>query len=710
MATSELRYQPLDSLLDVEQCIEMTILVARTTERMHSAIAEIFNASQSPSLAPWEKEVPEGSYANPENPNSKTNTATITADEEAVRRQAQREEELSAHKLQKLRNAAFSHFDQWQDSVIMCFGKIIKTDAEALQAAPITEPSLASPIAPSKPAKPQTTHGLRANAELRRLYPPIDTSLLSITEDVRTSIINSALLLLLSLEQYTSYSRILLLRLASSLDVPVHSLNLSEVRTARSLLEAAQAMSGAVEAAARAESSKNARRWKVGFATVAGAALIGVTGGLAAPLVAAGIGGVLGGIGLGGTAVAGILTTLSGSGVLVGSLFGAYGGRMTGEMMDAYAKEVSDFAFLSIHDPGISGDAKQNRRLRVTIGVSGWLENDSEVLSPWRGVGGATEVFALRWELEALLELGSALRTMITSFGMNFVAVEIIKRTVLASLWAALWPYSLLRLARLVDNPFSVALSRSEKAGVILADALIAKTQGARPVTLIGYSLGARVIYSCLLFLASRHAFGLIENVILLGSPTPSTAAEWRVMRTVVTGRLVNVYSENDFILAFLYRAGSIQRGVAGLQRVEGVRGVENVDVSARVSGHLKYRSLVGSILEEIGWESVNAKEVAKERQALRKMEEKEEVERKEVKRKEVERKEEEDQEVGEELSTSDVELDAKVIGSEADWEALVREAMKEATESREKGMRRKKMLRGLETGSWDEGDRRYST
>jgi len=188
-----------------------------------------------------------------------------------------------------------------------------------------------------------------------------------------------------------------------------------------------------------------------------------------------------------------------------------------------------------------------------------------------------------------------------------------------------------------------------------LADALIARTQGSRPVTLIGYSLGARVIYSCLLSLASRHAFGVVENVVLLGSPVPSTAAEWRVMRAVATGRLVNVYSENDFILAFLYRAGSIQKGVAGLQKVEGVLGVENMDMSSRVSGHLRYRYLVGTILQEIGWESVNAKEIAREQQALRMMEQKEEVERREGGK-----KEQEYHVLGEELLTTEVKIEAK--------------------------------------------------
>ena len=47
----------------------------------------------------------------------------------------------------------------------------------------------------------------------------------------------------------------------------------------------------------KADDNQSSRKWKVGLASVAGAALIGVTGGLAAPLVAAGIGSVMGGLG-----------------------------------------------------------------------------------------------------------------------------------------------------------------------------------------------------------------------------------------------------------------------------------------------------------------------------------------------------------------------------------------------------------------------------
>jgi len=144
------------------------------------------------------------------------------------------------------------------------------------------------------------------------------------------------------------------------------------------------------------------------------------------------------------------------------------------------------------------------------------------------------------------------------------------------------------------------------KAGEVLVDALINKVQGERPVSLVGQSLGARVVYSCLMTLAKRGAFGLVDNVVLMGAPVPSDADQWRVMRSVVSGRLINVYSEQDYILAFLYRTTSAQLSVAGLQDIEGVYGVENYNMTEQVAGHLKYMHMTGPILKEVGWTDID--------------------------------------------------------------------------------------------------------
>lgn len=50
----------------------------------------------------------------------------------------------------------------------------------------------------------------------------------------------------------------------------------------------------------------------------------------------------------------------------------------------------------------------------------------------------------------------------------------------------------------MIDGPWTIALQQAIKAGKVLAKILAERDQGQRPVTLIGYSMGARVIYYCL--------------------------------------------------------------------------------------------------------------------------------------------------------------------------------------------------------------------
>ncbi|KAI9760010.1 MAG: vesicular-fusion protein S17 [Chaenotheca gracillima] len=624
--------EDLTTLLTRDQRSELTLLVSSITESMRKGIEDTFDASQTQTDIQLETKGDQDA-----NPNEDIHAASAEEKEAAQKAQEKREKELSAPKLKELKAAALHSFDEWNSSVVLRIGEVVNSRASG-------DNDQDGKKASQPHDSNQHDDGADDNNDnavdstLNELYPPVATILAALPREKRILILHSMLLLLLSLEHYTAQSRILLLHITTSLKLSLQVLSEDEQKVAHGLLEAAKHMSGDEEAQKRSDENKTARRWKVGLASVGGAVLVGVTGGLAAPLLAAGVGSVMGGLGLGATAAAGYLGTLAGSGVLVGSLFGAYGGRMTGKMMDAYAREVQDFAFLPVrggkkrHWSSAHEASPEDRRLRVAIGITGWLTEKEEIVTPWRVIGQGVEVFALRWELDALQRLGNALTAMVKSAAWSYAKSEIIKRTIFASLTAALWPIGLLKISRVVDNPFSVARSRSEKAGEVLADALINKAQGERPVTLIGYSLGARVIYSCLTSLASRRAFGLIESVVLIGAPAPSSASDWRAMRSVVAGRLINVYSENDYILGFLYRTSSIQYGVAGLQKVEGVKGVEDVNVSDMVSGHLRYRYLVGSILSKVGFEDIEPSELEREEEALKlaDMKEKEEEEKKE--------------------------------------------------------------------------------
>ncbi|KAF4442714.1 hypothetical protein F53441_11655 [Fusarium austroafricanum] len=453
---------------------------------------------------------------------------------------------------------------------------------------------------------------------LQALYHPIPTRLTTIPAADRREALSCILLLLLSTGKYSAHTRALALYLASSLGIPQTFIVKEEMEIAKTLLESSkdqdkqqEVMSAEAEASKRREENKFSRFWKVGLASVAGAAVIGVTGGLAAPIVAGAVGSILGGVGLGG--VASFLGIFWMNGALVGALFGAYGGKMTGEMMDKYAKEVEDFRFIPLKGEwGEVFDAEQDqaqaqRRLRVTIGINGWLRDEDDVTKPWRILSDDTEVFALRYEMKSLIALGHALRNMVESFAWKKLKIEIIKRTVFATLLAALWPIQLLAAASNIDNPFGHAHNRSRKAGQLLADALINKVQGERPVTLVGYSLGATAIHACLQSLAERHAFGLIDSVVIIGAPAPSAPPHWRTLRTVVSGKIFNVYSENDLILGFVYRAHSLSMGVSGLQNIQEVEGIQNLDLSDSVSGHLRYPDLIGEILNKCGFVGIKA-------------------------------------------------------------------------------------------------------
>jgi hypothetical protein len=173
-----------------------------------------------------------------------------------------------------------------------------------------------------------------AVARLQSHWHPIPTRLVTLSEEDRKETLSCVLLALLLTGHYSADSRAMAVYLASALELPLAVLNAEEVEIAVSLVERSaeaerqqRTMSAEAEAEKRKQQNQASRYWKVGLASVAGAALIGVTGGLAAPVVAGAIGGIMGSVGLGG--VASFLGIFWMNGALVGTLFGAFGARMT---------------------------------------------------------------------------------------------------------------------------------------------------------------------------------------------------------------------------------------------------------------------------------------------------------------------------------------------------------------------------------------------
>jgi hypothetical protein len=158
-------------------------------------------------------------------------------------------------------------------------------------------------------------------------------------------------------------------------------------------------------------------------------------------------------------------------------------------------------------------------------------------------------------------------------------------------------------LGYLIDNPWSNALDRSRAAGLILADVIQQRHAGVRPISLIGFSLGARSIFYALVELARNKAFGLVQDVFIFGTTVTASQATWLDVRSVVAGRFVNGYASNDWMLGYLFRATSAGLNtVAGLRAVENVPGLENIDCTDIITGHMSYRSMMPQLLAKVGF------------------------------------------------------------------------------------------------------------
>ncbi len=252
------------------------------------------------------------------------------------------------------------------------------------------------------------------------------------------------------------------------------------------------------------------------------------------------------------------------------------------------------------------------------------------------------ELYTVRWESDLLTTICDCVMDLAMDV-VSGATRQILKATVLSTLLAAVvLPSYLLNVANMIDGDWTLAVERADEAGAELAHTLLFSRAGQRPITLVGFSFGARVIYSCLKELAKlqdewedfqemkrkegkwsppeqhvyaklaqkfngmREPSSVIEDAFIMGLPNHLSLLSWKACRQVVGGRLVNCYSTKDLILSLMFQAKRFSPGVQSiLKPVCGTcevnePGVENIDVSDLVQGHQDYCLLTGKILERV--------------------------------------------------------------------------------------------------------------
>lgn len=404
---------------------------------------------------------------------------------------------------------------------------------------------------------------------------------------------------------YDARHRVALRLLATWFDIKWTKMEAIEIMVACSAM--ALAKEGESKREEEKQPSKNKwAKWKrggiIGAAAVTGGALMAITGGLAAPAIAAGLsalaptlGTLIPVIGAGGfAAAASAAGTVAGS-VAVAASFGAAGAGLTGTKMARRVGSVDEFEFKAI------GENHNQGRLAVEILVSGFVFDEEDFVRPWEGQNDNLERYVLQWESKNLIAVSTAIQDWLTSG----LALQMMKQgamlTVLSTLVTALaWPAALLAATDFIDSKWTIAVDRSDKAGKLLAEVLLSGLQGNRPVTLVGYSLGARVIFKCLQFLAETERDAeLVERVVLLGAPISINDENWEAARKMVAGRFVNAYSKNDWMLGVAFRASLLTQGLAGIQPIN-IPGIENVDVTDLIEGHSSYLWATQLVLDQL--------------------------------------------------------------------------------------------------------------
>jgi len=173
------------------------------------------------------------------------------------------------------------------------------------------------------------------------------------------------------------------------------------------------------------------------------------------------------------------------------------------------------------------------------------------------------------------------------------------------------WPSKNLKsigsLGDILGAPWYEAVNNTSKAADKLVNdiKLIQEMNSDIKITLMGHSLGSRVIFNTLIKLNEMDC--RVENVYMLGGAVSRIdKAGWLTALSSVNNKAYNFYSSNDEVLNKLYQTTMMGDKPIGLGNIEcyknkdfDIADVVNIDVSHIVNGHTEYKDKFASILND---------------------------------------------------------------------------------------------------------------
>lgn len=231
--------------------------------------------------------------------------------------------------------------------------------------------------------------------------------------DIRWTVLCDLFLVLISDSSYDSRSRTLLENVGESMEISWLQISKFEKRVIDALEMQEEAEKETWDESEHMEKRRKSalkRKYMVmGLATVGGGLVIGLSAGLLAPVIGAGIAAGFTTIGVGGTSA-----FLGGAG---GTALIASGATLTGSTIGLRASHrrtgaVQTFEYRPLHN---------NKRFNLIVTVSGWMAgNVDDVRLPYSTVDPIMgDIYSVLWEPEMLKSMGATINILATEVGFT---------------------------------------------------------------------------------------------------------------------------------------------------------------------------------------------------------------------------------------------------------------------------------------------------
>ena len=266
--------------------------------------------------------------------------------------------------------------------------------------------SVSDEEASAEPPPPYESHEGEEMPEVKMPSQLPDTDKIDI--DLRWTVLCDLFLVLIADGIYDARSRVLLERVGKDLEVPWIDICRFEKRVTDALEMQQQAEQENWNEEEHLENRRKLALKKryvmMGLATVGGGLVIGLSAGLLAPLIGAGLAAGFTTIGIGGT---GSFLAGAGGAAIITSGAAASGSFMGGKAADRRTGAVKTFEYRPLNN---------NKRVNLIITISGWLTSKvDDVRLPFSTVDPIMgDLYSLLWEPDLLTSMGDTINILAT--------------------------------------------------------------------------------------------------------------------------------------------------------------------------------------------------------------------------------------------------------------------------------------------------------